>query len=212
MMRREAKRTKKKIFYVSLAAVLMLLAVAPAMASQPKMTYMVGGITYPDPANPGTQFTTGDILHARDHGILGFTTGSPWGAFTTVATQNFELNLVSYTGTLIAHYVNTNSRATFGGIQNTEFDGVTTSANLFIYHGPTFTVTTTGGVSVTISEGKLFTGLLFSGMGVAHGIADGKDVQVRTTFTGISLSGPLTYGLAGDSIVYGTVTYWYTGN
>ncbi len=69
----------------------------------------------------------------------------------------------------------------------------------------------TDGVAVTVSDGKPFTGLLLSGMTVAHGTADGKGVQIRTTWSGVNLGGPLTYGLVG-SIMWGTATYWYTGN
>jgi hypothetical protein len=203
----------KKICYVLLVVFLMLFAAAPAMASQPKQTYEFGSVNYPDPANLGTSFKTGDILHIRDQGGLGMSTGSPWGDFSSVATKNFELNTVSYTGNGVVHYVNTSPNAMVEGTQNVKFVGPTTSiATLFVYHGPPFTATAAGGVLVPITEGKMFTGLLMSGMATAHGIADGKGVQIRVEFTGVSLSGPLTYGLAGNSIICGTVTYWYTGN
>ncbi len=134
----EVKIMKKKIFYASLVALLMLLAAATALASQPKLTYAYGGRSYPDPVNPGTTFTTNDIYHGRDVGNIGFSTGSPWGDLTLVYTGNFEVNLVSYLGTGINHYVNTNPRARFEGINNYEFTG----AGWLIYHGPTFIATT----------------------------------------------------------------------
>ena len=202
---------EKKIFYVSLVALLLLCAAAPALASQPKLTYSFGAIGYPDSANPGSSFTTGDILHQRDIGGKGVTTGSPWGNLNTVTTKNVELNIVSLTGTGISHYVNSNDRATIEGIQNFELNGLTPATTLFIYHGPTFTATTKSGPQ-TVSDGKAFFGLLISGTGVAHGIADGKDVQIRVTFTGVSISASSSSAFAGDSISYGTVTYWYIGN
>jgi hypothetical protein len=201
------KIMKKKIFYASLVALLMLLTAAPALATQPKLTYAYGGHNSPDPANPGIKFTTNDIYHGRDVGGIGFSTGSPWGDLALVYTGNYEVNIVSYLGTGINHYMNTNSRVRVEGINNYEFTG----AGWLIYHGPTFTATTPDGVAVTVSEGKPFTGLLLSGMTVAHGTADDKGVQIRTTYSGVNLAGPLTYGLVGN-IVWGTATYWYTGN
>ena len=209
-MEEEVKRMDRKIFYVSLVALLMLFAASPALASQPKITITVGLVQYPDPANPGMSFTTNDIVHGRDKGSIGPLYGLPWGTLTQAEISNYELNKVTWTGTGIIHYSVQNSIAAWDGVANVKFNGLTTPSTRFFYHGPTLSAIGRGNTPVTISDGMSFAGVLFSGIAVAQGTADGRDIQVRTTFAGVSIVGSSV--LAGIVISAGTITYWYTGN
>ena len=142
--------------------------------------------------------------------------GAPWGTVNQIQTQNFELNLTSFTGTGVAKGMNTGASSQIKTSVTFEFGGITPITALYTYHGPSFTATTNIGGTYLVVDGTKFLGLLITGQVVGQGTVDGKNVQTRSTFSGISIStanvpSSLTHGLGGDSIVTGVTTYWFTG-
>ncbi len=200
-------------YTVILAMMFFMLSItlAPVLANE-KQSFTFTTISYRDPANPGTQFTKDNILHARDAGKIGTVMGAPWGTVNQIQTQNFELNLTSFTGTGVGKGMNTGAISQIKTSLTFEFNGIIT----YTYHGPSFTATTNTGGTFVVVDGTKFLGLSITGQVVGQGTIDGKNIQTRGTFSGVSIStsptvpSALTHGLAGDSIITGVTTYWYT--
>ena len=181
----------------------MFFVAAPALAKQPKLTYDFGIIQFPDPANPGTTFTTGDIIHGRGAGNIGFLFGSPWGGVLSVATiGNYEINEVSFTGNGGTKIVHTGLGYIAEGTSAFKIIGV----GDFIYNGPPMTASSPTGMMLTIDDGDEFVdGLLMSGISILHANADGRDLQIRVEWNAINYPGFV-------NILSAKATYWFTGN
>jgi hypothetical protein len=203
---------KTKIVLISaLAIIILLAAVAPVMASQPKLAFNNTNIGYPDPNIPGNQFIKDNILHVRNQGSVMQVVESPWGVITTTSNLgNNELSLTSFTGSGVSHSSWTCSAGSYEGTGQYKFTGL----DVWVFEGTPFTATTNAGGTYYVDKGTMFFGIIFTGQFVGHGIIDGKSMQMRVAFTGLLIIDYppfFDYDLNGDSILTGTTTYWFTG-
>ena len=203
---------KLTVLIVFSVALLTLLApVGPAFARQPKLTFDNSNISYPDPNHPGTQFTKDSVLHIRDQGSTGQVFGSPWGIIDSTGVANAEIYLNGYTGSSVSHGSYTCEAGSYDGTGTAEFTGI----SVFTYHGQQFTAITNTGGTFEVTDGTKFLGVIYLGQWAGHGTIDGKGMQMRVAFTGVSIISTTyfdnNHGLAGDNLMTGTTTYWFTG-
>jgi hypothetical protein len=182
----------------------MFLAVAPALASQPKGTYTFGEIDIT--TTPPTQTFTGpNIVHNRGSESINYMFGAPWGNSITpgIVTGIANLNLETVTGEGLSHFVDSYPTGTMEGSTAWKVVG----AGMWIYQGPTMTA-----AGMTIVHGvTLLIGIGFEGTFVGHG-TDGLDgVKWSGEYQGVVLVDLQTGNPTGVEVVWGPATYMYTG-
>ena len=183
---------------------MMLMFVAPVFAcreTQRERGTFEQGIVQVN-TSPGTQWTTGNILHMKGGASISYVYGSPWGTSLsgTGKTIAFELDTVSLKGYSVSSIVDTYAAGTVKGMVFASMNG----AGQYIYLGPTFTFTLDGKTE-TITNGATYIGALLNGFAIKYG-TDGslRGLQTWETFTGVNVKvGPL----AGVIIIDNTVNY-----
>jgi hypothetical protein len=200
---------KKVMFLIFALALSLMFTAAPVLAAQPKLTFTFACIQYPTSEYPGTSFTTGDVVHTREIVTGDFIRGTPWGGLNQRSIANFKLNVESFKGSGVSKFVDTGATSPvhIQGSSVFKFQGF----GVYTYHGLTFTAITNRFRTFQVTEGTIFTGILMEGTSVSHGTVNGESAQLRTEYTGVSISGLLSHDLEGVNILSGTVTYWFTG-
>jgi hypothetical protein len=202
---------KKIIALVAPFAFLMLVAaIGPAMAIQPKLTFNNTNFSYPDPNQLGTRFTKDNVLHVRNAGDVGEVLFSPWGVITYKNTNSYNLYLTSFTGSGVGHgsYACEAVGLSYDGSGTMEFTGIQT----YTYHGESFIAKTNTGGTYEVIDGEEFIGIGFAGQWCGQGTMNDRGFHMRVTFAGVSIfNRDSNHGLGGASLLTGTFTYWFTG-
>ena len=185
----------------------VLLAVGPVVAKQPKLTYTMGGIGGLT-IDPGKVFVSADkIEHVRNKIAVTYVYGTPWGNGITRKSVNHNIDISqvpdAISGSGLEHTVDTYEDGTvLEGLVKFEVTGI----GSYTYEGPTFEFE-----GVTIQAGDMFGGVLASGTSVKHGTTgNSESIQVRGEWTSVKIfAGPPV--LIGKGIIFETGTYWVTG-
>lgn len=185
-----------------------LLAVAPAMAMQPELTYAMGAVGNPGAIDPGEVFVSANgIQHTQNQIGVSYVYGTPWGNGICEKSVNSNIDLSQVpddiSGSGIEHTVGTYDDGTvIEGLVTFKLTGI----GPYIYQGPTFEFE-----GVTVKAGDAFIGVLSSGTSVKHGVnGNSEGIQVRGEWTGVRvIVGPPA--LVDKGIIYETGTYWVTG-
>jgi len=198
------KKTKKKIFLLSLSTLLFVLSLTVPVLALPPTTGTFTQVSVLVGVDPGKQFMTGDILHVKGSISEVYHYGGPWGNSITSQSiaQTVQLDTVTGTGSVLLHAIDVYSAGTVEGTVNTKIIG----RGPYLYLGPTFTFTLAGRTE-TINHGAVYLGALTEGFAVKHGVTgDLTGVQIKATFTGVNIMvGPLT----GVHVVEGTGAYFF---
>lgn len=199
---------RNSILICSLAFLMLLMFVAPVFAcreTQRERGTFEQGIVQVN-TSPGTQWTTGDILHMKDGTSISYLCGSPWGNSLsgTGKTIAFELDTVSLKGNSLSSVVDTYATGTVKGIVFSTMNG----AGQYIYLGPTFSFVLDGKTG-TVTHGATYIGALLNGFAIKYGTNGNlRGLQTWETFTGVNVKvGPL----AGVIIIDNTVNYKLPG-
>jgi hypothetical protein len=183
----------------------VLTAIAMPAFAQPIRGTFTQGIVQIN-VNPGVSFMTDNILHSRDGNSVSYLYGAPWGNSIsgTGVLVSLVLNTSNGIGRNVAQVVDTFATGTVEGTTHSDSIG----RGVYTYDGPTFTFTLNGRTG-TITNGAVYTGGLFSGFAVKHGVSgDLKGLETMETYTGVNVMvGPL----AGVIIIDNTVTYKLPG-
>jgi len=198
------KKTKKKIFLLSLSTLLFVFSLTVPVLALPPTTGTFTQVSVLVGVDPGKQFMTGDILHVKGSISEVYHYGGPWGNSITSQSiaQTVQLDTVTGTGSVLLHAIDVYSAGTVEGTVNTKIIG----RGPYLYLGPTFTFTLAGRTE-TINHGAVYLGALTEGFAVKHGVTgDLTGVQIKATFTGVNIMvGPLT----GVHVVEGTGAYFF---
>ena len=198
------KKTKKKIFLLSLSTLIFVLSLTVPVLALPPTTGTFTQVSVLVGVDPGKQFMTGDALHVKGSISAVYHYGGPWGNSITSQSiaQTVQLDTVTGTGSVLLHAIDVYSAGTVEGTVNTKIIG----RGPYLYLGPTFTFTLAGRTE-TINHGAVYLGALTEGFAVKHGVSgDLTGVQIKATFTGVNIMvGPLT----GVHVVEGTGTYFF---
>jgi hypothetical protein len=201
----EVKDLRRKLILICpLVILMMIMFIAPVLACGERQhqrgTFEQGILQYN--TSPGTQWTTGNILHMKNGTSISYVYGSPWGNSLsgTGKTISFELDTVSLKGNSVSTAVDTYAGGTVKGMVFANMNGT----GPYTYLGPTFSFTLDGKTGI-VTHGATYIGALINGFAVKHG-TDGnlKGLWTWETFTGVNVKvGPL----AGVIIIDNTVDY-----
>ena len=192
---------------VTALALLPVFAAAPALAAQPKLTYVFGAVSLGVP-NTGTIFTSGDKMeHVRDVQGIAYDFGHPWGPGVGTLEDSFNLNVDPessgfLTGNMVANLETTYTTGILKMIDVGRYSGF----GQYVYEGPAFTVTLPGYGSITMSYGQSFYGALTEAFAVGHGIFTNRGVIVTEITNGVMI---LDGSYAGLIILHGIGVYAY---
>jgi hypothetical protein len=176
---------RRRIILSSTLAILLLVGpVAPALASGPPEigTFTLGVIEFE--TDPGEQFRTGNIMHIRNSvGQSGFTP-LPWGnaisAVETIITAQVDITTGIGTSTSETEDVYDDGSVVLGAVQ-TDLEGLRS----WTYLGPTFSFTL-GSRAFTIENGQTYLGLYTNIITVKHGVSGQlKGLKTKEIATGV---------------------------
>jgi len=161
------KKTKKKIFLLSLSTLLFVFSLTVPVLALPPTTGTFTQVSVLVGVDPGKQFMTGDILHVKGSISEVYHYGGPWGNSITSQSiaQTVQLDTVTGTGSVLLHAIDVYSAGTVEGTVNTKIIG----RGPYLYLGPTFTFTLAGRTE-TINHGAVYLGALTEGFAVKHGV------------------------------------------
>jgi hypothetical protein len=171
---------------------------------EPELSYNFVAIGHSDPSNPGTAAMKGNVTCVVGAGSAGVDYGYPWGKARHYQVNNYDLNLTSYTGSVVGWVEKTFRKGTLELVATAEFKGL----GNFTYHGPTVTVTgkdaQNNSIRVKVTDGMQFFGLLNAGGANGCGVINRRLVTVSEEISGVTiLGGPLN----GFGLIVGTGTY-----